>query len=174
MKNSDYISDENLLYKIKLITHENDSECQKILDFLNEMNPKHMYFLNDSKERILFFDRDYKYEVLRINETYHDIIKIYNHVFKTKLLFKSIKTNNYYGNIIIDNELITLPAIINLGLTRYNTIKFINNDIKNKLGDSAFCGQTDIENFEFRYKNRSIIVFGTHDTLEEYIEIENQ
>jgi len=131
MKNSVYINDDGLFRLIITLTEEPLDKCSEILDFLNDINPSHMYYRTtsvDAMDRILFFDNDYKYEVFGINKTYHDVIKIFDHVFKTKLLFKNLKvikdSDDYFGNIVLDNEILMTRLVQKYNLDRFNVVKF--------------------------------------------------
>lgn len=155
MKNTKFISSELIIQIIHHITHESLEQCKIIADFLNKINPQQLYFDSSATDRILFFDNDYKYEVFDINETYHDIVKIFDHVFKTKLLFKNTNLNNYYHEIIIDNEILLSDCFVKNNWTRFNAIK----ELKKLLAQKLNASITDIKFSDKNHLSDNRIIF---------------
>jgi len=155
MKNTKFISSELLIQIIHNLIQKPTEQCKDIVDFLNKINPQQLYFNSKVTDRILFFDNDYKYEVLTINETYHDIVKIFDHVFKTKLLFKNTKLNNYYHEIIIDNEILLSDCFVKNNWSRFTVIK----ELKKLLAQKLNASVTDIRFSDKNHLSDNRIIF---------------
>ena len=110
------ISDDFLRDKIRFIIGDDEIHINSILYRLNELNPTHEYIDTHEVAEINFVKDNFRYAVLNLKESYHDLIKVSDFVFKTTQI-----------NPIISDETFTHPNAIALDLCRDELIEHIKN-----------------------------------------------